>query len=209
MKMSFHCFVKPQDKLPPSLLSQGQSPALQFVSSVCHVLELHKQNAEAVYNLKRDLLKLIQVDAFAPEAEFRDPAPTFVLQDVICEYCTFAHNLNLLRDALLVAHRWECSRCGHSYDKAQIEITLVDMAYALSYAYQSQDMICSKCKLVKEENLSDICRNCSGVFVCRLGAAEFSKKLATMQTIATFHSMLWLDSVVKALLATHKHKQAV
>ena len=95
--------------LPGADRISNQAPALQFVTTVTHILALDKQNAMAVFNLKRDLLKLIGVDDFSPAAEFVDPAPSYVLQDLICDFCAHPHNLDLLRDPLLLNHSWECA----------------------------------------------------------------------------------------------------
>ncbi len=183
-------------------LQRGEyaSPALQFVTTVTHVLSLDKNNVVGVHNLRRDLLKLIGVDEFSSAAVFRDPAPSFVLQDVICDFCAHPTNMDLLRDPHVINHSWECAHCAHRYNKLAIEATLVDKAYQLSYAYQAQDLVCQKCKLVKAENLSDICPQCSGSFVCRMSAEELGKKLQTMSLIASFHSFPWLEGVVKKLL---------
>ena len=189
---------KKADKLPLAHM-HGNNYALQFVTTVCHMLSLHKANNVAVYNLRRDLLKLIGVDDFSPESKFTDPAPSFVLQDTICDFCSHPQNLDLLRDPQLLSHKWNCVHCGNLYNKTQIEITLVDMVYRLSYTYQSQDLICKKCKLVKAENLSDICPSCSGTFDCRMNAKEFHQKLETLMLVSQFHEMKWLESVIELL----------
>ena len=186
-------------KLPGVEVFSGQSPALQFVTTVTHILALDKQNMIPVHNLRRDLLKLLGIDDFSPEAVFRDPAPSFILQDLICDFCAHPHNLDLLRDPQLLNHSWECAHCSHRYNKLQVEAMLVQKVYQLSYAYQAQDMVCQKCKLVKAENLSNICPTCSGTFVCRMTGADFQQRLSTMHKIADFHSMPWLGGVVAQL----------
>lgn len=153
-----------------------------------------------VHNLKHDLLKIIGVDDFSTEATFRDPSPSFVLQDVICDFCQRPHDLDLLRNPNMLNHSWECPHCAHRFNKSLVEATVVSMAYQVSYLYQSQDLVCQKCKLVKAENLSDVCPHCSGTFTCRISEADVRKKLRVMDLIATFHTMPWLGQVVKRLL---------
>lgn len=150
------------------------------------------------------------------ESRCSDPAPSFVLHDVICDFCAHPHNLDLLRDAHIINHSWECTHCSHRYNKMAIEAELVEKTYQMSYAYQSQDLVCVKCKLVKvsifdsafcvlnmkseqAENLSEFCPHCSGTFVLRFGEDELRDKLATMALIASFHQMQWLETVVKKL----------
>lgn len=187
-----------QRALPGAIATAApQSLALQFVRTVCHVLALDKRNAEGVYSLRRSLLRLIGVDDFAKAAEFVDPAPSYVLQDVICSFCSYPHNMDLLRDPLLLNHDWSCKqRCGHVYSKGAIESLLVERVYQLSYAYQAQDMVCVKCRLVKAENMTIMCPSCSGAFAPRTSAADMMAKLETMRQIAKFHDMQWLQAVV-------------
>lgn len=186
-------------KALPDADTVSSNLALQFISTVCHVLGVDKDNVQGVHILKRDLLKLINVDVFAPESNFHDPAPSYVLQDVICEFCMHPHNMDLLRDPQLLNHSWECAFCGHLYNKLNIESLLVQRLYQHSYAFQAQDLICQKCKLVKAENLSDICPTCSGTYVCRVSPAEMKSKLETFTKIATFHSMAWLQGVIEQM----------
>jgi DNA polymerase epsilon subunit 1 len=172
------------------------SPALQFVTTVTHFLSLDKQYQVEIHNLKRDLLKLIGVDDFSPEASFVDPSPSYVLQDVICDFCAHPRNLDLLRDPHLLNHSWECEDCGNAYNKLQIESTLIQKVYQMSYSYQSQDLVCDKCKLCKAENLSSICPTCSGQYINMISQTEFEQKMKTLWQIAKFHSMTWLSQIL-------------
>lgn len=171
--------------------------ALQFVSTLCHVLALDKDNADGVYALRRNLLRLIGVDDFARAADFQDPAPSYVLQDVICTFCAFPHNMDLLRDPQLLNHDWSCKqRCGHAYSTLLIESTLVQRVHQLTFSYQAQDLVCVKCRLVKAENMATMCPSCSGAFVCRVSADNVRATLATLRQIADFHSFHWLAATL-------------
>jgi len=37
--------------------------------------------------MRKNLLKLVRVKEFAPEAQFQDPCASFTLPNVICRYC--------------------------------------------------------------------------------------------------------------------------
>jgi hypothetical protein len=39
--------------------------------------------------------------------------------------------------------------------------------------YQVQDLRCEKCKHIKADNMSEVCTNCSGKFVCLRSAEDF------------------------------------
>ena len=68
---------------PPSQEELG-SPALAFVRTICHLLALDSRVSDAVAVLRRQLLKLLHVREFGPQAEFKEVCLGFTLPDVIC-----------------------------------------------------------------------------------------------------------------------------
>jgi len=85
-------------------------------------------------------------------------------------------DLDLLRDSHLMSEAWRCRQCGHSYDKSQIERTLLEIVQKYSLAYQIQDLACERCRLVKAENLPEVCPKCAGRFVCKEPQSEFNAR---------------------------------
>ncbi|KAB7504214.1 DNA polymerase epsilon catalytic subunit A [Armadillidium nasatum] len=82
------------------LLSSGNdNPALQFVKSVCKVLSLDSNVTEQVTKLRRDLLKLVGIGEFSPEAAWSDPCVSFLLPEVICRVCNHCRNIDLCKDS--------------------------------------------------------------------------------------------------------------
>ena len=53
---------------------------------------------EEVKKLKRDLLKLISIGEFGNEADWVDPAVSFVLPEVICKQCNHCRSVDLCKD---------------------------------------------------------------------------------------------------------------
>jgi len=54
-----------------------------------------------VTKLQRDLLKLIGIGEFSPDALFIDPCLSYVLPEVICNNCNHIRDLDLCRDPYL------------------------------------------------------------------------------------------------------------
>lgn len=48
--------------------------------------------------LRRDLLKLLNISEFSPEAEWHDPCVSYVLPEVICRACNHCRNIDLCKD---------------------------------------------------------------------------------------------------------------
>ncbi|CAL1540665.1 unnamed protein product, partial [Lymnaea stagnalis] len=154
-------------RLPGSHLKLS-NPALEFVKSICEVLALDSNITIQVKKLKRDLLKLIGVGEFSPQAEFINPCLSFVLPEMICKGCNQIRDLDLCRDESEkkggdVASAWVCPQCRSEYDSSEIEQTLVDVLQRKSMAYVLQDLSCYKCRGVKDTNLNLHCK-CAGEF---------------------------------------------
>ena len=64
------------------------SPALEFVKATMHVLALDSSLEEEVSALRRMLLSHLRVKEFDDASQFRDPCLSYVLSDVICNYCS-------------------------------------------------------------------------------------------------------------------------
>jgi len=58
---------------------------------------------------------------------------------------------------------WQCPECQNAYDRDAIERELLETVKRRSMAYQLQDLVCSKCRMVKMDNMSRMC-TCSGLY---------------------------------------------
>ena len=74
------------------------NPALEFAKAICQVLKLDATVEEAVYSLKRNLLRLIGVGEFNSQAEWTDPNVSYILPEIICQSCNHCRDIDLGRD---------------------------------------------------------------------------------------------------------------
>uniref|UniRef100_A0A3B3CYW5 DNA polymerase epsilon catalytic subunit n=1 Tax=Oryzias melastigma TaxID=30732 RepID=A0A3B3CYW5_ORYME len=144
------------------------NPALEFVKYVCQVLSLDSNIVNQVNKLKRDLLRLVDVGEFSDEAQFRDPCNSYILPEVICHHCNFCRDLDLCKDPSVaqdgaVVPQWFCSNCQAQYETETIEVSLIEALQKKLMSYTLQDLVCNKCKGVKEANMPLYCR-CAGDF---------------------------------------------
>ncbi len=161
------------------------NPALEFVKFVCNVLALDRSQAQSVDGLKKNLLRLIGTREFSTEASFVNPCLSYILPDVMCEFCNYGRDIDLLRDvpssSSSSAHAppaWGCVSCGHPYNRNQMEGKLGEIVQKRDLSYQLQALVCSKCRSVKASNMGDICSNCSGQWVCKEPLPAFKKRYA-------------------------------
>lgn len=73
-------------------------PSLEFVKAICRVFQLDPSIEEEVTRLRRNLLKLIGVGEFSPEAEWKESCLSYVLPEVICSTCNHCRDIDLCRD---------------------------------------------------------------------------------------------------------------
>eukprot|EP00742_Colponemidia_sp_Colp-10_P004977 GILJ01005318.1.p1 GENE.GILJ01005318.1~~GILJ01005318.1.p1 ORF type:complete len:1434 (+),score=252.77 GILJ01005318.1:629-4303(+) len=184
--------------LPGNFLNMS-SPPLEFIKSVTHVMSLDETVKEDVMLLKKNVLRLISVREFAPEAQFANPCRSFILPDVICSHCMNCEDLDLCREPRLIQGQWQCKSCEFDYDKKVIEQTLVQLVHRRSLAYQMQDLKCTKCRQVKAEKMTQYCY-CSGKYVLRESEKSLRTFAQTFESIAKYHDMPWLEETVKWIL---------
>ncbi|XP_020527261.1 DNA polymerase epsilon catalytic subunit A [Amborella trichopoda] len=176
-------------------------PALEFIKHVCKVLALDQHVQHDVLVMKKNLLKLIRVKEFAPEAQYRDPCLSFTLPNVICSYCNDCRDLDICRDAMLLDRDWRCAvpQCGQPYNREEIENTLIQIVRQREHLYHLQDLVCVRCRGVKGAHLAEQCE-CGGFFRCFEDATEFKAKMQVFLNIAMYHQFPILGEFVSWIM---------
>ncbi|XP_049379283.1 DNA polymerase epsilon catalytic subunit A-like isoform X1 [Solanum stenotomum] len=164
---------------------QKGDPALEFIKHVCAVLALDQNVQHEVLIMRKNLLKLVRVREFAPEAEFRSLSVSYTLPNVICSYCNDCRDLDLCRDRALISQEWRCAvpQCGQPYDREAMENALVQIVRQRERLYHLQDLVCLKCHQIKAAHLSDHCA-CAGSFSCKEDVSDFRNKMQIFLNIA-------------------------
>ncbi|KAL3518505.1 hypothetical protein ACH5RR_021094 [Cinchona calisaya] len=160
-------------------------PALEFIKYVSAVLALDQNVQHEVLIMRKNLLKFVRVREFAPEAEFYNQSPSFILPNVICSYCNECRDLDLCRDRALLGQEWRCAvpQCGQPYDRELMENALLQIVRQRERMYNLQDLVCLKCNQVKAAHLAEHC-SCAGSFGCREDSSEFRNKMQVFLNIA-------------------------
>ncbi|EHA8586834.1 hypothetical protein COCNU_scaffold001050G000020 [Cocos nucifera] len=168
--------------------------ALEFIKHVCAVLALDQNVQHDILRMRKNLLKLVHVKEFAPEAQFHDPSPSFILPNVICSYCNDCRDLDLCRDSALSDTEWRCSvpQCGQSYNREQMENSLLQIVRQREKLYHLQDLVCLRCRQVKAAHLAEQCV-CGGSFRCKEDSFEFLRKMQVFLNIAANQKFQLLD----------------
>ncbi|XP_048467692.1 DNA polymerase epsilon catalytic subunit A [Rhincodon typus] len=194
--------TEPSEMFPvlPGSYLPFNNPALEFIKSVCKILSLDSNITNQVNKLKRDLLRLIDVGEFSEEAQFKDPCQSYILAEVICKNCNFCHDLDLCKDPSMlqdgtILPKWCCTNCQTEYDSDSIEMELVEALKKKMMAYTLQDLVCSKCKGIKEANMPIYC-TCARDFDLTISVKGFMEQIQVFRNIARHYSMPFLLETV-------------
>jgi DNA polymerase epsilon subunit 1 len=182
--------------LPGSHLELAD-PALEFAKAVCHLASLEPAVETQLLRLRRNILRQLDVREFALEGVWQNPSLSFVLPEVVCDFCGHCRDLDVCRDG-----DWACDQpeCRNPYDHEAIETRLVALVKRRSHAYQLQDVQCAKCRLVKSKNIAPFCTKCAGPFALRTSRDGFLSNLRTFANVAAYHEMPLLAETTDFLL---------
>ncbi|KAJ3675811.1 hypothetical protein LUZ60_004853 [Juncus effusus] len=175
--------------------------ALEFIKHVCAVLSLDQIVQLDILRMRKNLLKMVRVKEFAPEAQYQDSLPSFSLPNVICSYCNECRDLDLTRDSALVDQEWRCGApsCRQLYDKEKLENALLQVVRQRERLYHLQDLVCMRCRQVKAAHLASQC-SCGGNFRCKEEAGEFLEKMRVIYHVAAKQKFRLLEDCTSWLL---------
>ncbi|KAK3158029.1 hypothetical protein QOZ80_2AG0131930 [Eleusine coracana subsp. coracana] len=175
--------------------------ALEFIKHICAVLALDQNVQHDILRMRKNLLKLVRVKEFAPEAQFQDPCASFTLPNVICSYCNDCRDLDLCRDSTLQGQEWRCAvpHCGQPYHREQMENALLQVVRQRERLYHLQDLVCLRCRQVKAAHLSEQC-SCGGSFRCKEELSHFLSKMRVFLNVAVSQKFELLQDCVQWIL---------
>ncbi|KAG9236052.1 hypothetical protein BJ875DRAFT_527302 [Amylocarpus encephaloides] len=194
--------------LPGSHLKFG-SPILQLVKSLMQVLSLDKNITLEARLLRKELLALFEVREFSNEARFENPSESLRMQQVICENCTLARDMDFCRDEDLIpdaagqdasARPWKCGFCDGEYNRLDIEERLISSVESLVMEWSTQDLKCVKCKAIRVNDFMEHCA-CSGEWGGSLKREDIVRRLSVYRGVAKFYGLRMLDAVVEDVWA--------
>jgi DNA polymerase epsilon subunit 1 len=190
--------------------ADNRNPSLELVKSLMQVLSLSKTTTLETRLLRRELLALFEVREFSEEGRFENPSASLKLPELTCNACCLIRDLDLCRDedvlpdldsngATGAVKSWRCPFCHTEYDKLAQEETLIGQVQGMIVAWQTQDLKCSKCGGLKVSEFMEHC-SCSGNWIETMNRADVEKRLRVMASVARFHDLKLLETVVDGVL---------
>ena len=130
------------------------------------------------------------------------------MQQVTCDNCTVARDLDFCRDEDLIpdapiqdasSRPWQCSFCQAEYNRLDIEERLISEVNGMVLEWATQDLKCVKCKTVRVNDFMEHCA-CSGEWGGSIKREEILKRLEVFRNVAKYYGLRMLGTVIGEVL---------
>lgn len=198
----------------PGAIKTLKNPALQLIRSLTAVFGLVKEINIEARMLRKDLLHLLDVKEFSRDGVFENPSESLKFSQVICHECTMPRDLDLCKHEDLMPEvlprtadsagarkdrAWKCSYCNCEYDRLAFEERMIGQLHLLLTQYSTQDLKCSKCSQLKENEFEEHCK-CAGQWATTVDREAVVRKLAVYKSAAEFYGFGMLEDVARGVL---------
>jgi DNA polymerase epsilon subunit 1 len=191
--------------LPGSHL-KFSNPVLQLVKSLMQVLSLDKNITMEARLLRKELLSMFEIREFSSEARFENPSESLKIQQVICDNCTMARDLDFCRDEDLiplegadVVRPWKCGFCDAEYNRLEIEERLIAQVERVVTEWNTQDLKCGRCGGVRVNDFMEHCA-CSGQWSETVKREEVVGRVKVYGNVAKCYGLRMLGVIVDEVL---------
>ena len=185
------------------------NPVLELVKALMQVLSLSKPLQLETRLLRKELLALFEVREFSAEGRFENPSACLRFENLVCDTCTMARDLDLCRDENVLPtlpasageapadKPWKCPSCSHEYDRISLEERLIARVQALLLGWQTQDLKCKKCGSWQGDIgvFSEHCP-CGGAWEGTGIKGNVIETLGVMKRVAEFDGLRMLSGVI-------------
>lgn len=176
------------------------NPALQLVKSLMQVLSLDKGIMLESRLLRKELLAMFDIREFSSEGKFVNPSESLRLEQLICDACTMARDMDLCRDEDLTAEgAWRCLGCGKEFNRLAIEERLISKVEQMMIVWSTQDLKCVKCGRPRINDFMEHC-SCSGDWVESMKREELERTLRVYRNVAEFYGLRMLIDAVEGVV---------
>ncbi|KAK2962332.1 putative DNA polymerase epsilon catalytic subunit A [Blattamonas nauphoetae] len=176
----------------------SSSPAVAYVTVICHILSLDKPLTKISQTIKRVVLEMLNTSAFSEETKFVIPSAAIIITNVPCSFCGFPHELDLARDKDLIEGRWNCPICHNPYDQSEIEQILLRALKRRLQTFPTQMTRCALCKAKQTSYLQLRCE-CQGQFTHTTKKSQILTTISNMTQIAEFYNFGVLLSFIRSI----------
>eukprot|EP00927_Polykrikos_kofoidii_P009002 TRINITY_DN13745_c0_g1_i1.p1 TRINITY_DN13745_c0_g1~~TRINITY_DN13745_c0_g1_i1.p1 ORF type:complete len:2600 (-),score=438.75 TRINITY_DN13745_c0_g1_i1:20-7819(-) len=179
----------------PGRRSPPSSVDVEFMKALIQVFQLDESLADEVVALRDRLCQKLKVSSFGSKIGFHSPCFPLYLRDLACPKCSMVSHVDVTSHPSRGPGLWVCSSCNQLYDRDAMQALLVEMLESIVQAWQTQEVVCQKCKRVRIAKLQHFCE-CFGRFQPRLNAEDFRLVLRVLRSLVGPHDLTWLGEVL-------------
>lgn len=196
-------------------------PVLEYVKVCLAVICLDSSLPDEIAALRRGLLSQLKIREFSAQSEFVDYNASYILSDVICNYCNNCRDIDMLRDfkpipavgesnALAVTQTQTqsqghapvlmlCNQCHHQYDRVLIENKLLAEVNRLHSTYLLQDIRCPKTHKISNRLCTAMSELCAPL-VLDISQQTMRSQLLLLLHVANYHNFTLLIETIEQYL---------
>eukprot|EP00434_Breviolum_minutum_P026032 symbB.v1.2.023011.t1/scaffold2079.1/size90222/4 len=164
---------------------------IECMRAIIQIYKLDDSLSDEVDHLRDAMCEIVRVSSFQHGLDFDSPAFPLILRDVSCQRCCEASHVDVTSHPTRGPGLWVCTRCDQSYDKDAMQARLVDLLHSIIQAWQSQEVVCKKCRGLRSAQMQQFCE-CFGRFEESFKVTEFHQLMQVLRSLTEPHDLPWL-----------------
>lgn len=179
----------PGRRVPPKQVD------VEFMRTLVHIFMLEVPLRNQVAAVRDRLCQKLHLSAFGTGIDYENPYFPLIIRNMACPWCATANHVDVTSHPARGPGLWVCVACTRLYDKDVMEAKLVELLECQVQAWQSQEVVCNKCRRMRKSRLQTFCE-CFGRFCVRLERAEFDMVLRVFRTLVAPNNLQWLGETL-------------
>jgi len=181
----------PGRRIPPG------SVDFEFMRALYQVFQLEDCLVDEVLALRDRMCQKIGISSFGAGLHLENPCFPLILRDVVCPWCSMASHVDVTSHPSRGPGLWVCLHCEKLYDTDAIQARCVNLLDSCVQAWQSQELVCRRCRKMKNSHLQNFC-DCFGRYEGRFEADDFRMVLQMLRSLVKPHNLRWLGDALDA-----------
>eukprot|EP00435_Cladocopium_sp_Y103_P053994 s34_g17.t1 len=155
---------------------------IECMRAIIQIFKLDDSLREEVEHLRDAMCDIVKVSSFQHGLDFESPAFPLILRDVSCQRCCEASHVDVTSHPTRGPGLWVCTRCDQTYDKDAMQARLVDLLHSIIQAWQSQEVICKKCRGLRLAQMQQFCE-CFGRYEASFKSSDFQQLMQVLRSL--------------------------
>lgn len=179
----------------PGRMTPPAAVEFEFMKALISILMLDDVVTEQVEALRDRMCQKLKLSSFLHGLSFESPCFPLILRNVTCPWCCVASHVDVTSHPTKAPGLWVCQHCNRYYDKDAMQARLVDLLHSIVQAWQSQEIVCKKCRGLQTTKMQTFCE-CFGRYRLRFTDKDFRLVLRVLGSLTGPHDLPWLQQTI-------------